>query len=235
MPTVLITGANRGIGLELVRQYVHAGWRVVGGCRDPRAATDLQALVAQGDLRVQALDVVSGESVRAARKALADEPVDVLINNAGVFGPKPEAESDPGQSFGTVRYEAFDEVLRINTLAPLRVTEAFVDAVAASEQRKIVTISSGLGSIADTTGGYLAYRASKAAVNMLMASLAVELRPRGICVSMLCPGWVRTRMGGSDAPLSPEVSVRGIRARIAELDANNTGEFRLYDGTRLRW
>jgi NAD(P)-dependent dehydrogenase (short-subunit alcohol dehydrogenase family) len=236
MPTVLITGASRGIGLELASQYAAARWRVFAACRDPNTAPELTALThAFPNVMRLALEVTDDASVAAAQRSTNGESIDVLLNNAGVFGPKPEGENDPGQNFGSVRYAAFEKVMRVNALGPLRVAEAFVDQVAASNERKIVTISSSLGSIAQTTGGYLAYRSSKVAVNMLMASLAAELRPRGIKTLLLCPGWVRTRMGGEAAPVTPAASASGIRTRIAELSTNNSGQFLLYDGTPVPW
>jgi NAD(P)-dependent dehydrogenase (short-subunit alcohol dehydrogenase family) len=235
MPTVLITGANRGIGLELATQYAAAGWRVFAACRDPATAEVAALTRTRSQVVALALEVTNGESIAAAQRTTAGVAIDVLLNNAGVFGPKREAENDPGQSFGSVRYADFEEVMRVNALGPLRIAEAFVDQVVASEQRKIVTISSGLGSIAQTTGGYLAYRASKAAANMLMASLAAELRPRGVQTLALCPGWVRTRMGGASAPVTPAASANGIRARIDELNTSNSGRFLLYDGTPVPW
>ena len=235
MPTVLITGANRGIGLELSRQYAAPGWRVIAACRAPDAATELHQLADQADVQVMALDVASGASIGALHDVLVGAAIDVLINNAGLFGPKPGAEQDFGQMFGSIRYDVLEEVWRTNTLGPLRLSEALIDNVVAGEQRKVVTISSGIASIANTEGGLYAYRSSKAAVNMVMASLAKDLAPRGIHTLALCPGWTRTRMGGPDAPVPVANSVAGIRARIAELDASMSGQFRLYDGSLLPW
>jgi NAD(P)-dependent dehydrogenase (short-subunit alcohol dehydrogenase family) len=162
-------------------------------------------------------------------------PIDVLLNNAGLFGPKAGADKDLGQSFGSIRYEVLEEVWRTNTVGPLRITEALIENLASSSQRKVVTISSGIASIASTEGGLYAYRSSKAAVNMIMATLAKDLAPRGVHTLAVCPGWTRTRMGGQNAPLTAQISVTGIRARVAELDATMSGQFRLYDGSLLAW
>ena len=234
MPTVLITGANRGIGLELARQYAAEGWQVIACCRAPDLATDLQALGSTA-VRLLPLDVASGKSIAAVHAALQGVAIDVLINNAGLFGPKPGAEQDFGQSFGSMRYEVLEELWRTNTVGPLRLTEALIESVAASTERKVVTISSSVGSISGTEGGLYAYRSSKAAVNMVMATLAKDLASRGITVLALCPGWTKTRMGGPSAPVPVKTSVAGIRARIAELDASTSGQFRRYDGASLPW
>ncbi|HPF25827.1 MAG TPA: SDR family oxidoreductase [Steroidobacteraceae bacterium] len=235
MATVMITGANRGIGLELARQYAADGWRVIAGCRAPESATDLQALGRQSEVRILALDVASSSSIAGVRKALDGVAIDVLVNNAGLFGPKPGADKDLGQSFGSIRYEVLEEVWRTNTLGPLQVTEALIGNVTISSERKAIMISSSVGSIATTEGGLYAYRTSKVAVNMIVATLAKDLARRGVHVLAICPGWTQTRMGGPDAPISVAASVAGIRARIAELDAATSGQFRQYDGVVLPW
>jgi NAD(P)-dependent dehydrogenase (short-subunit alcohol dehydrogenase family) len=236
MPTVLITGANRGLGLELVRQYAGDGWRVHAACRSPEAAEELAGLRALHDsIEIHALDVKSAASIEGLAAALRGTPIDVLLNNAGVFGPRPTGDADPRQSFGDVDPQIWLDVVQVNALAPLLISQAFVDHVAASEQKKIVAISSELGSVAGTNGGLYAYRASKAALNMVMASLARELAQRGILIGVYCPGWVRTSMGGPEAPLAAGDSVSGLRRRIAELDATVSGAFRLYDGTPIAW
>lgn len=236
MSTVLVTGANRGLGLEFVRQYAADGWRIHAACRHPGAAAELNDLSDHhSSISVHSLDVASTESIVRLEQTLAGEPIDVLLNNAGVFGPRPGADSDPRQSFGTIDGDVWLDVMRVNALAPLMVTQALIRNVAASEQKKVVTISSELGSIADTSGGYYAYRCSKSAVNMAMASLARELEGQGILVGVFCPGWVSTAMGGADAPLDPGQSVTGLRARIAALGPADSGRFRTYDGRVLDW
>ena len=236
MPTVLITGANRGLGLEFARQYSAAGWQVVATCRDPQAAPELQALgAANGGLQVEPLDVADFATIDALAVRLAGRAIDVLLNNAGVFGPKPGAEGDARQSFGSMDYGIWAEVLRVNLMAPMKMAEAFVAHVAASGQRKIVAISSTEGSSPNAKGGIYAYRTSKAALNMLMQNLAPELAPRGIVTAAFCPGWIRTRMGGTNAPLEAAPSIAGVRRVIDGLTPANSGRFWLWNGQSLPW
>jgi NAD(P)-dependent dehydrogenase (short-subunit alcohol dehydrogenase family) len=159
MPSTLITGANRGLGLEFARQYLADGWQVYATCRHPGSASELQHLAEVSDhkLRIMALDVTDSASVKAAAAQLDGQAIDLLLNNAGIGGPR-------GQTIGNIDYEAWAKVLDVNTMGPLRVAEAFVDHVARSEHKLIVTLTSGMGSIADnTSGGAFAYRSSKAA------------------------------------------------------------------------
>jgi len=236
MPTVLVTGANRGLGLEFVRQYAADGWTVHAACRDPDHAVELGELAqSHVGLQPQRLEVTDADSVRRLATALRGQPIDVLINNAGVFGPKRSDEHDPGQVFGSIDFDAWMHVVRVNTLAPLRVAQAFIDQVAASTQRKIVTVSSNMGSIAGTPGGYYAYRSSKAAVNMVMACLARDVAACGVAVGLYCPGWVRTDMGGPQAELDPQTSIAALRRRIAELDLGSSGRLWSYDGSEIAW
>ncbi len=231
MATVLITGANRGLGLEFTRQYAADGWQVFAACRVPDAATDLQALAAEsgGRIRVLEMDVTDTSSVRKAAAGLQGEAIDLLLNNAGVGGP-------PGQRLGSLDYAAWAKVLDANTLGPMRVTEAFLENVARSSDKRIVTITSGMGSIEDnTSGGRYAYRSSKAAVNMVMKSLAVDLAPRGIACVVMNPGWVRTDMGGSGGKLSPAESIKAMRSVIAALKPDDSGKFFNYSGTPYPW
>ena len=207
MPTVLITGANRGLGLEFARQYLADDWQVYAACRDPDSASELRQLADASGHRLQilALDVTAPASVKAAVAELDGQAIELLLNNAGVGGAR-------GQTIGNVDYKAWAKVLDVNTMGPMRVSEAFVDYVARSERKLIVTLTSGMGSIADnTSGGSIAYRSSKAAVNMVMRSLAIDLAPRGITCVVVNPGWVRTDMGGLNATLTPAESVNRLR------------------------
>ena len=195
MPSTLITGANRGLGFEFARQYLADGWQVYAACRNPQSASELRRLADASDdkLQILALDVIDPVSVQAAAAKLDGQTIDLLLNNAGIGGPR-------GQGVGNIDYEAWAKVLDVNTMGPLRVSEAFVDHVAQSERKLIVTITSGMGSLADnTSGGAYAYRSSKAAVNMVMRSLAIDLAPRGIACVVINPGWVLTDMGGPHA------------------------------------
>ncbi len=229
MQTVMITGASRGIGLEFARQYVADGWRVIACCRDPKGAGNLAELAGANPdaVAVHQLDVDDDDSVAGARAAI-DEPVDVLLNNAGVMEGR-EA------GLGTMDYPAFERSLKTNVLGPLRVTEAFFDHVRQGEMRKIVTVSSRMGSLEETQPNALIYRTSKAAVNMVMRCLALAPEGRGMINVVVHPGWVRTDMGGPAAALSPEESAGALRRVIAGLGAGDNGGFFNYDGTPIPW
>jgi NAD(P)-dependent dehydrogenase (short-subunit alcohol dehydrogenase family) len=231
MPAVLITSANRGLGLEFAVQYLADGWHVYAACRRPHAAEKLQRLARDENHRLDilAMDVTDLSSINVAAAKIRDAAIDVLINTAGITGK-------PGQKTGNVNYVSWAQVLDVNTMGPLRVTEAFVDHVARSEHRLVVTLTSGMGSLADnTTGGSIAYRSSKAAVNMVMRSAAIDLRPRGISCVLVNPGWVRTDMGGASATLSPQESVTALRRLIETLGASQSGKFFNYDGSEYPW
>jgi NAD(P)-dependent dehydrogenase (short-subunit alcohol dehydrogenase family) len=226
MPTVLITGSNRGVGLEFVRQYAAEGWRVHATCRKPEAAAKLKAI--KGDVRVHKLDVTDEAGIAGLAKSLGGEAIDLLINNAGVL---PEDEQ-----LGTTDTKAWMETLRINTIAPIHMVEQFIEHVARSERRQIVNITSRMGSIGDNTSGEsYAYRTSKAALNMAMKNAAIELAPRGVTVVLFHPGWVKTDMGGPDAAVEPQDSVAGMRAKIAALTKLDNGKFYTYEGLPLPW
>lgn len=227
MPSVLITGANRGLGLEFTRQYAADGWRVFAACRDPAGARDLAAV--EGDVSAETLDVDDGPQVAALANKLSGQPIDVLINNAGIYGPKDVTRD-------TVDYDAWGQVFRTNTMSPLAVSAAFAANVAQGGQKKIITLSSIMGSIAenDSSGDFI-YRSSKAAVNAVMKSLAGDLKSEGITVAVLHPGWVRTDMGGPDAAIEAPESVTGMRAVIAGLKESDSGRFLNYDGTKIPW
>ena len=231
MPSVVITGANRGLGLEFARQYAAADWRVYAACRAPASAEALNAIAGEagGRLTVHALDVRDGTQVHGLAAALAGRPVDVLLNNAAIWGAKP-------QGLGHLDDRVWAEVLDVDLMGPLRVTEAFVEHVAGSERRIVVMVSSRLASIgANDSGGRYMYRSAKAGLNALVKSLAVDLAPRGVICVALSPGWARTDMGGPEAPLSPPDSVAGMRTVIDGLDLGQTGRFMAYDGTMLPW
>lgn len=229
--SVLITGANRGLGYEFARQYAAEGWRVHATCRDPASADDLERLAGAsgGAVSVLALDVTDGDSIGHAAAGLGGEAIDLLLNSAGVGG-------SGKQSFGAIDYDAWAETLGVNTLGPMRVAEAFVDHVGGSQRKLMVAITSGMGSLADiTSGGSVIYRSSKAALNMAMRTLALDLAPQGIRCVVVNPGWVRTDMGGANATLAPSESVGAIRDLIEALGPEQTGEFLNYDGNQYPW
>jgi NAD(P)-dependent dehydrogenase (short-subunit alcohol dehydrogenase family) len=227
MPSVLITGANRGIGLEFARQYAADGWSVYAAVRDPGAAQDLHRI--DGDVTPVALDVTDPASVAILSERMRGIPLDMLINNAGLYGPRrPE--------LGAIHYPAWEEVLLTNLIGATRVTEAFLDHLRAGEGRTIVVLSSKVGSMADNRsgGGYI-YRSSKAAVNSVFHSIAIDLAPEGFRVAILHPGWVRTAMGGANALIEPAESVAGMRRVIANLTPERSGLFLNHDGTVIPW
>ena len=236
MPTILITGANRGLGLEFTNQYLGAGWRVHACCRQPSSADELNKLA--GDhpdlLRVHELDVADFSQIDQLAEELRGEKIDVLLNNAGVFGPK-VSEGDNRQSFGTVDYNIWFDVFRTNTMAPVKMAEAFVEHVASSDLKKIVVISSVVGSIADTEAGYYAYGTSKAGVSKAFTTLALDVEGRGIGVGVFCPGWVPTQMGGPMGDVDIKDSIAGLRTRIDEIRPGRVPGFRRYNNDALNW
>jgi NAD(P)-dependent dehydrogenase (short-subunit alcohol dehydrogenase family) len=231
MATLLITGANRGLGLEFARQYLAEGDAVIAACRKPGAARSLQHLErdSKGALTLTELDVADATSVKRAAARVQAPAIDILINSAGLLG-------DSGQTIGSIDYDEWMRILDVNVLGPMRVCEAFLDRVARSERRLIVTLTSGMGSLADnTSGGSIAYRTSKAAVNMAMRTAAIDLEPRGLTCIVINPGWVKTDMGGPNAKLSPEQSVGAMRRVIAKLGPDDSGRFYNYDGREFPW
>lgn len=228
MHTVLITGANRGIGLEFTKQYAADGWQVLACCRHPQSALDLQTLAqANHNIKIYSLDVTDFAQIDALALQLRHESVDLLINNAGVY---------PSSSFGDVDYDAFAQGFKINSMAPLKMTEAFVQHITRSQLKQIATLSSKMGSIDDNgSGESYSYRASKCAVNMVMKSLSIDLKPYGISVVTLHPGWVQTDMGGSNAMINTQTSVTGLRKVIRDTHLGNTGRFIAYDGKPINW
>jgi len=228
---VLITGANRGLGLEFARQYAAAGWHVIATCRDPKGAAGLQALIADHPDTVvaHALDVTDHAQIQTLAKALKKVAIDLIVNNAGIYGPRPV-------KLGGVDYAAWAEVMRVNAMAPLKVCECFLDHVAASDLKLIATVSSKMGAMSDNqSGASYIYRSSKAALNAVMKSLSVDLKPRGIAVVMLHPGWVSTDMGGPSGLIDAAQSVAGMRRVIAALSLDMTGRFYNFDGTEIPW
>lgn len=226
MPTVLITGANRGIGLELAKQYAGDGWSVIATVRDAKNADGLNAL--KGGIRIESLEVTDEKQVKALAKALKGTAIDVLLNNAGMLTGY--------ESLGETDTESWLKSLHVNTIAPLKITEAFLEHVARSKDKKIASITSGMASLGSnaSTGAY-AYRSSKAALNMVMLTAANELRSRGISVAVISPGWVKTDMGGPGATLDVKASAAGIRKVIEKLNVGTSGQFFNYSGENLPW
>jgi len=230
MGSILVTGSNRGIGLELVKAFAAKSWRVFAACREPDDAVDLQEVSARHPLlSVHRLDVADPGQIRHLAAELRDLPIDILFNNAGIFGPE-------RQGFGETDPEGWLQTLRVNTIAPLLMAESFVDNVSRSSRKVMASVGSLLGSLADnTSGGYYAYRTSKAGVHMVMRGLAADLAPRGVIAVSFHPGWVRTRMGGAKAPVSPEQSAAGIQRVLLELTPAQNGRFFDFEGHELPW
>lgn len=228
--TILITGCNRGLGLELTRQFAADGWRVFATCRDETSADELKALEQQYELlRVLRLEITDYGQMAALAEQLHGQPIDILLSNAGYYGPK-------GSLFGRVNRNEWRQVLEANTIAPYMLAETFCENVAASGRKLIAVMSSKVGSIADNRsgGGYI-YRTSKTAVNQVVKSLSVDLAGRGISVIALHPGWVQTEMGGPNALISPEESVAGLKKVLLHINLKRSGRFINYDGTEIPW
>ena len=238
MTTVLITGASRGLGLEMVRQYAADGARVIATCRNPAQSPELAALVARypAAIQVEALDVIDHSAVDALSARYRGQPIDILINNAGDIGPRdPNRTRLHEQQFGTMNYAEWRRVLEINTLAPLKVAEAFVEQVAASSVKQMVFVSSTTGSNVEGLYATFAYCSSKAALNKVVTMLAIALKPREIVCAAVCPGYVKTRLGGDAALLGVEESITGLRQVIAGLTLEATGSFTRYNGETIAW
>lgn len=232
MKTTLITGANRGIGLEFCRQYAAAGWRVLGCARDPEKSDALSALADRypGQVQVHALDVAHHDGIEQLARTVEGESIDLLINNAGVY-----LDSHIG-GFANMDYETWMRTLLINTMAPLKMSQAFAEQIVRSEGKTIIIIGSKMGSIADNSeGGSYMYRSSKTAVNMVIKTLAIELKAKGVIAAILHPGWVRTEMGGPNALISTTQSVSGMRQVISRLSLADSGRFFAYDGKSVPW
>ncbi len=235
---VLITGANRGIGFEFVKQYLAKGWYVIAGVRRPDAATDLQALAEEyPQVTIEPLDVCDLSSVDALAARLEGQPIDVLINNAGFFG------EFGNQGFGALDHDQFDLFMRTNARGPLKMSEAFVPHLKAGRQKKIVAITSQAGSFELDSGGLPGmyfYKSSKAALNMIMRNVAKDLKEHGIAVGILSPGMVNT---AGDIPperrfpglIEPPESIAGMIKVIDELDLDHTGSFIRYSGDPQPW
>ncbi len=223
-PTVLITGANRGIGLEYARQLSAKGYKVIGTARDPARADELDVLAD----RVEQLDVTDPASVAALAARLDGVPIDILINNAGIF--------ERGDvTIDKVDYDMMERTFAVNTLGPLRVTQALLPNLRAGKGKTIVSMTSGLGSIEKSNGRWYAYRASKSALNQFNKIWSVELGPEGFICTVLHPGWVQTDMGGPDATYTPEESVKGLVEVIEGLGPDDNGRFYDFRGEPIPW
>jgi NAD(P)-dependent dehydrogenase (short-subunit alcohol dehydrogenase family) len=226
VPTVMITGAARGLGLDFTKQYSGKGWKVLACARKPDGLKDIK-----GDIHHHALEVTDYKAVSALATKLGGEAIDVMICNAGVGGER----GSNAQDFGAIDPAMWRHIFEVNALAPLMMAEAFADHVARSQQKKLIAITSVLGSIARNNGGRYAYRASKTALNMEWSCLARDLGGRGMICVALHPGWVQTDMGGPTATLTIEQSVPAMVKTIEGLKPSDNGRYLQYDGAELPW
>jgi NAD(P)-dependent dehydrogenase (short-subunit alcohol dehydrogenase family) len=232
MPSVLITGANRGLGLEFAKQYGADDWRVFACCRDPEKAGALKELAGASDgaITMHSLEISQAGSVSSLAETLRGEAIDILLNNAGIYG---DEERD---DFGKIDYEIWARTFRVNVMGAMMMTEAFLENVVSGEQKVIAFMSSLMGSIADNgSGGCYMYRSSKAALNAMVKSLSIDLKKRGLSTVILHPGWVETDMGGANAPLQPPESIAGMRKVLDKLQESDSGKFLSYTGAELPW
>lgn len=225
MTTVMITGAARGLGFEFTRLYAARGWKVLACARKPDRLKSVK-----GDVQHHLLEVTDYKAVTALAQKLEGETIDILICNAGIAG-----RGSPGQEFGAFDAAEGRRILEINTVAPLMMAEAFADHVSRSEQKKMIAITSVLGSLANNNGGRYFYRASKAALNMEWNCLAMDLAARGVTCVALHPGWVQTDMGGPTAPLTIDQSVPAMVKTIDGFTTEHNGRYIQYDGAELAW
>lgn len=225
---LFITGANRGIGLEMVKQFSQAGWKVSACCRTPETADQLNALAKDNDqISLYALDVTDYQAVSDLANHLKGHAIDLLINNAGIYGPRQSNLDD-------LDLDAWRQVFETNTLAPFKIVQAFSSHVAASKGKKIAILSSKMGSISDNQGGasYI-YRSSKTALNQVVKSLSIDLESQGIRIIVLHPGWVQTDMGGPNGLINVEQSVTGLKQVMTS--EVKSGHFYNYDGSEIAW
>jgi NAD(P)-dependent dehydrogenase (short-subunit alcohol dehydrogenase family) len=226
MPTLLITGANRGIGLELTKRYAADGWTIIATCREPQSATALKDV---RGVSIEALEVTDYAAVDALAQKYQGTAVDLLLNNAGIYGHRDGALT-------VSDFDTYLQVLQVNSVAPMKLALAFLPHLkAAKGGAKIATISSRMGSIAAGGGGAYAYRASKAAINAGMHNLALDLKSSGISCITLHPGWVKTDMGGAGADIDVATSGAGLKKVIDSLTLKDSGKFFNYDGSEIPW
>ena len=228
MSTVLITGANRGLGYEFVKQYSENGFEVIACCRNKNNAKELQELAETSNkIKVYELDVGNLKVIKSLSQQLKNEKIDVLINNAGIYR---------SSTVGNINYDEWIESFKVNTIAPYQIVEAFLDQILNSDLKKVVSITSKMGSIDDnTTGGSYIYRSSKTALNSMMRSLTHDLVDRGIATLTLHPGWVRTDMGGPGGWIDSFESVQGMIREIDKLTIDDSGKYLDYAGKSINW
>ncbi|WP_076411527.1 SDR family oxidoreductase [Shewanella sp. UCD-KL12] len=227
---LLITGANRGLGLTMVKHYLNDGWNVTACCREPEQAHELTQMLNQYEtLSVFQLDVTDHGAVQQLADSLKNDPIDLLINNAGYYGPK-------GGYLGQTDADEWRRVFEINTISPLKVLEAFRHNLKQTPSSIFAVLSSKMGSMGDnSSGGAYIYRSSKAAINAVVKSLSIDLKGEDITAVALHPGWVRTEMGGPNGLIDTEESVTGLKQVLDQLNIENTGKFFDFNGREIPW
>ena len=230
MATILVTGANRGLGIEFVEQYLNDGNEVIATYRNENSSMDLIKMGNErSNLKLLQLDVSSNKSLNSFAENLGDSPIDIFINNAGVYGPR-------NSSFGNVDEENWIPAIKVNTIAPILLTQLIIKNIRSGADKKLIFVTSKMGSIDDNKGGgAYVYRSSKTALNAVVKSLSVDLENEGIVVALIHPGWVKTDMGGPNAIIDKDTSVRGMTEVISNLNISSTGNFYNYDGSIITW
>ena len=231
MSTILITGTSRGIGLELTKIFAENNWNVIACCRKPKKADKLNEVAkTYSNIEIYKLDVEDFDEIEALKEVLKGKNIDILLNNAGTYGSK------EGQFFGNIDYKSFKETFKINTLAPLKMCETFLEEVSNSDKKIMAIITSMMGSITlNEDGKELIYRVTKCAANMVVKCMANTLKDKKITVLAIHPGWVKTDMGGENAPILPEDSAKGIYHLLTNINESNTGKFLDFQGNELPW
>ena len=228
--SILITGTNRGIGLEFVKHYLKNSEKVIATCRNKNSAKDLLKLKnTTNNLSLVELDVSNPNSINEFASKITNQPIDTFINNAGVFGPR-------NNEFGNFNAKEWLDVFNINTIAPLLITQKILKNLRLGKNKKLVFISSKVGSIEENTGGGMyIYRSSKTALNQVIKSLSIDFKDENFIAAALHPGWVQTDMGGPNAPIDTKTSVKGMAEVIDSLVLKNSGRFYNYDGSSIPW
>ena len=237
MKTLLVTGGNRGLGLEFTKQYSQLGYRIIATCRNPKEARELNLLkeTSKTDIKIYTLDVTNHKEIDALSQSLSNIPIDIIINNAGIIGPFPIFEHIKKQRFKTMDYSVWEEVLRTNLFGPIKISECFLENLKNGQDKKIIFISSTVGSINEGKESAYAYATSKTALNKAISLMAEDLRNENINILALCPGYVKTRMNGGGANLETNESIEGMIKQINSLNESNSGNFLRYNGEKIAW
>ena len=236
MPTVLVTGANRGLGYEHVKQYAQKGWKVIACARNPKKATELENLKDKYDdnFIIEQLEVIDHPRIEELAEKYSNTPIDILINNAGTTGPLGVPGAMDYQKIDSMDYEIWRDILEVNLISPFKVATAFHDHIAQSEKKLLIMMSSDLGSIEQNTfGGFYSYRASKAALNIISKGMSVDWQD--LTVIALAPGWCKTYLGGEDAEIHPDESVENQQAMFEKIITSNSGMFLDRFGKEVPW